>query len=197
MSNDFIEIKNLDKAQRLLSGIKNGVERATSSAINRSITTIKKDLKKDVTTNYAITSTEVEKTLSVKRANFKTPIGYIRAKSPRLSLYKFFKTKKADGTLLVRVKKREKRKEVIGKTNLYGRPFLAIMKNGHRGIFQRKGKSRESTIQDLKTVSIPQMLGTETVQEYVENKAPKILEKNLDREIDRILKGHLWKKYMI
>lgn len=191
MSNDFIEIKNLDKARRLLSGIKNGVERATSSAINRSITTIKKDLKKDVTTNYAITSTEVEKTLSVKKANFKTPIGYIRAKSPRLSLYKFFKTKKADGTLLVRVKKREKRKAVVGKTNLYGRPFLATMKNGHRGIFQRKGKNRKSTIQDLKTVAIPQMLGTETVQEYVEDKAPKILEKNLDREIDRILKGHL------
>lgn len=90
MANGFIEIKNLDKAQRLLSGIKNGVERATSSAINRSIITIKKDLKKDVTSNYAITSTEVEKTLSVKKANFKSPIGFIRSKSPRLSLYKFF-----------------------------------------------------------------------------------------------------------
>ena len=191
MANDFIEIKNLDKAQRLLSGIKNGVERATSSAINRSITTIKKDLKKDVTSNYAITSTEVEKTLSVKKANFKSPIGFIRSKSPRLSLYKFFKSKKADGTLLVRVKKREKRKSVTGNSKLYGRPFLAIMKNGHRGIFQRKSQSRKSTIQDLKTVSIPQMLGTETIQEYVNDKATEILEKNFDREIDRILKGHL------
>ena len=108
MANGFIEIKNLDKAQRLLSGIKNGVERATSSAINRSIITIKKDLKKDVTSNYAITSTEVEKTLSVKKANFKSPIGFIRSKSPRLSLYKFFKSKKADGTLLVKVKKERK-----------------------------------------------------------------------------------------
>lgn len=191
MANGFIEIKNLDKAQRLLSGIKNGVERATSSAINRSIITIKKDLKKDVTSNYAITSTEVEKTLSVKKANFKSPIGFIRSKSPRLSLYKFFKSKKADGTLLVKVKKREKRKAVVGKVNLYGRPFLATMKNGHRGIFQRKASDREATIQDLKTVSVPQMLGTESVEEYVEDKAPKILEKNFDREIDRILKGHL------
>ena len=191
MANGFIEIKNLDKAQKLLSGIKNGIERATSSAVNRSIITIKKDLKKDVTSNYAITSKEVEKTLSVKKANFKSPIGYIRSKSPRLSLYKFFKYKKSDGTLLVRVKKREKRKVVVGKDNLYGRPFLATMKNGHRGIFQRKASNRKATIQDLKTVSIPQMLGTKSVEEYVEDKAPKILEKNLDREIDRILKGHL------
>lgn len=191
MANGFIEIKNLDKAQRLLSGIKNGVERATSSAINRSIITIKKDLKKDVTSNYAITSTEVEKTLSVKKANFKSPIGFIKSKSPRLSLYKFFKSKKADGTLLVRVKKREKRKSVTGNSKLYGRPFLATMKNGHRGIFQRKSQSRKSTIQDLKTVSIPQMLGAETIQEYVNDKASEILEKNFDREIDRILKGHL------
>ena len=38
-----IEIKNLEKAEKLLSGVKNGIERATTSAVNRSITTIKKD----------------------------------------------------------------------------------------------------------------------------------------------------------
>lgn len=191
MAKEFIEIKNLDKAREMLAGIKNGVERAASSAINRSITTIKKDLKKDVTSNYAISSSEIEKTLSVKRANFKSPIGFIHSKSSRLSLYKFFKVKKADGTLLVRVKKKEKRKAVVGSSKLYGRPFLATMKNGHRGIFQRKEKNRKATIKDLKTISIPQMLGTNTVQEYVNNKAPEILEKNLEKEIERILKGYL------
>lgn len=189
----IIEIKNLDKAQKLLSGIENGVERAASSAINKSITTIKKDLKKDVVSNYAITSSKVENTLSVKKANYTSMIGYINSKSDRLSLYKFFSSKKSDGTIFVRVKKKEKRKKVKGKDYLFGKPFTATMKNGHKGIFQRKSKNRAeaSRIQDLKTLSIPQMLGTESIQEYINGKAPEILEKNMDKEIERILKGYL------
>lgn len=188
-----VEIKNLERAQKLLSGVKNGIERATSSAVNRSITTIKKDLKKDVTSNYAIKSSEIENKLSVKKATFSNTTGYITSKAPLLSLHKFFSSKKADGTIYVRVKKREKRKVVKGKSNLFGKPFIATMKNGHRGIFQRKSTNRkESTrIQDLKTVSIPQMLGSKSIQEYIDEKAPEILEKNLDKEIDRILKGYL------
>lgn len=201
-----IEIKNLDKAQKLLSGVENGIERAVSSAVNRSITTIKKDLKKEVTKNYAITSSEVEKTLSVKKANFKSPFGFINSKSERLSLYKFFTSKKSDGTIFVKVKKSEGRKMVLGKETLKGKPFIAKMKSGHTGIFQKsyrmsrrkvklksgKEKNRDvPIIEDLKTVSIPQMLGTDSVQEYVNKRAPEILEKNLDREIERILKGYL------
>lgn len=200
-----VEIKNLERAQKLLSGVKNGIERATSSAVNRSITTIKKDLKKEVIKNYVITSSEVEKTLSVKKANFKKPFGFINSKSERLSLYKFFSSKKSDGTIFVKVKKKNGRKKVQGKENLLGKPFIARLKTGHTGIFQRSektslkkiisksGKEKEKEvpiIKDLKTVSIPQMLGTDSVQDYVNEKAPEILEKNLDKEIDRILKGY-------
>lgn len=184
-----IEVKNLDRAKELLSGIENGIERATSSAINRSIITIKKDLKKDVITNYAIKSSEVENKLTVKKANFNRTFGFINSKAPRLSLYKFFNSKKKNGNIFVKIKKKESKKIVQGKTNLAGKPFIARMKNGHTGIFQRKNDSK--AIEDLKTVSIPQMLGTESIQEYVDKKAPDILEKNLNREINRILKGHL------
>lgn len=188
-----VEIKNLEKAEKLLFGVKNGIERATTSAVNRSITTIKKDLKKDVTSNYAIKSSEIENKLSVKKATFSNTTGYITSKAPLLSLHKFFSSKKSDGTIYVRVKKRERKRAVKGKPYLFGKPFTATMKNGHKGIFQRKSKGRkESTrIQDLKTVSIPQMLGTESIQEYIDKKAPEILEKNMDREIERILKGYL------
>lgn len=202
----IVEIRNLEKAEKLLSGVKNGIERATASAVNRSITTIKKDLKKDVTSNYAIKSSEIENKLSVKKATFSNTTGYITSKAPLLSLHKFFSSKKADGTIYVRVKKRERKRAVKGKPYLFGKPFTATMENGHKGIFQRTGrtsrktiklksgkeKSRDvNTIQDLKTVSIPQMLGTKSIQEYIDKKAPEILEKNMDREIERILKGYL------
>lgn len=67
--------------------------------------------------------------------------------------------------------------------------------NGHKGIFQRKEDNR---IQELKTLSIPQMLGSKTIMEYIKNsgKVDDILEKNLEREINRILKGHVWWRYL-
>lgn len=201
-----VEIKNLERAKNLLSGIKDGVERASASAVNRSITTIKKDLKKDVTTNYNIKSSEIEKKLYVKKANFKNTMGFINSKSKLLSLYKFFSNKNPNGDIFVKVKKKEGKKRIQGKEDLHGKPFVAKMSNGHIGIFQRSYKTRSKTfelksgktknrdveiIKDLKSTSIPQMLGSDSVQEYVDKKAPEILEKNMDREIERILKGYL------
>lgn len=43
---DFIEIRNLAKVEKLLKDIPKGVEKATSSAINRSLVTLKKNVKK-------------------------------------------------------------------------------------------------------------------------------------------------------
>lgn len=64
---DFIEIRNLEKVEKLLKDIPNGVERATSSAINRSLVTLKRDIKKEVTDNYGIKASDVEQWLLKKR----------------------------------------------------------------------------------------------------------------------------------
>ena len=64
------------------------------------------------------------------------------------------------------------------------------MKNGHKGIFQKKENRK---IEELKTLSIPQMLGSESVMEYIRsnNEVDNVLEKNLRREVNRILKGYV------
>ena len=43
-----LEIRNLDKVKNLLSGIHEGAERATTTAINRSLISIKKEMKKKI-----------------------------------------------------------------------------------------------------------------------------------------------------
>lgn len=199
MSDNFIEVKNIEKAQKLLENIPKGIERATTRAINRSLTTLKKDLKKKVTSEYGIKSTELEKKMSVRKATFTTLSGSIYSKAPTISLYKFFKSSTTRG-ISVLVKKSDGRKIVNGNPRLRGRPFIAKMKNGHIGIFQRSHRTRKnnagkevSVIQDLKTLSIPQMLGSKTIMEYINDsrETEKLIEKNLDKEIEKILKGYL------
>lgn len=186
---DFIEIRNLAKVEKLLKDIPNGVERATSSAINRSLVTLKKNIKKEVTDNYGIKSTEVEKAMVTQKASWTSLRGNIKAKSPLLSLHKFLNSTNNDKIYVI-VKKIDGKKKVQGKKNLKGQPFVARMMNGHKGIFQRKENRK---IQELKTLSIPQMLGSESVMEYIKsnNEVDILLEKNLEREINRILKGYV------
>lgn len=186
---NFVEIKNITKVQNLLKEIPNGVERAVSSAINRSLITLKQDVKKEVTSNYGINSTELEKAMITKKATWTNLKGNIKAKSPLLSLHKFLKSANDKG-IYVLIEKNHGKRKVQGNSNLKGQPFIARMKNGHKGIFQKKEKRK---LQELKTLSIPQMLGSETIMEYLHNsgKVDEILEKNIEREIKRILKGHV------
>ena len=144
---DFIEIRNLAKVEKLLKDIPNGVEKATSSAINRSLVTLKKNVKKEVTDNYGIKSTEVEKAMVVQKAIPMKITGSIKSRSPLLSLYKFLKSNN-ENEIKVLIKKTSGTQRVRGKKNLKGKPFIARMKNGHKGIFQEKESGK---IEELKT----------------------------------------------
>lgn len=196
-----IDDKELEKAQKLLGGIENGVKRAITSAINHSLGKAKTKLKKKITQEYYIKSSDVEKTLSIKKANYSTLAGTISSRSKRTSLTKL-KIKKSGTSILSGVKKSNGIKLLQGKDNLFGRPFTAKMKNGHIGVFQRKTKQRirvgmvssseqENPIQELYTLSIPQMAGEKGIQKYIEEEAEKMVNERFEHEVERILKGHI------
>lgn len=196
-----IDDKELEKAQKLLGGIENGVKRAITSAINHSLGKAKTKLKKKITQEYYIKSSDVEKTLSIKKANYSTLAGTISSRSKRTSLTKL-KLKKSGTSILSGVRKSNGIKLLRGKDELFGKPFTAKMKNGHTGVFQRKTKQRigvgmgssseqENPIQELYTLSIPQMAGEKGVQKYIEEEAEKMVNERFEHEVERILKGHI------
>lgn len=196
-----IDDKELEKAQKLLGGIENGVKRAITSAINHSLGKAKTKLKKKITQEYYIKSSDVEKTLSIKKANYSTLAGTISSRSKRTSLTKL-KLKKSGTSILSGVRKSNGIKLLRGKDELFGKPFTAKMKNGHTGVFQRKTKQRigvgmgssseqENPIQELYTLSIPQMAGEKGVQKYIEEEAEKMVNERFEHEVERILKGHV------
>ena len=196
-----IDDKELEKAQKLLGGIENGVKRAITSAINHSLGKAKTKLKKKITQEYYIKSSDVEKTLSIKKANYSTLAGTISSRSKRASLTKL-KIKKSGTSILSGVRKSNGIKLLRGKDELFGKPFTAKMKNGHTGVFQRKTKQRigvgmgssseqENPIQELYTLSIPQMAGEKGVQKYIEEEAEKMVNERFEHEVERILKGRI------
>lgn len=191
-----IDSKNLEEAQKELSHIEKGIEKAISLAINHSLSKVKTQLKKKVREEYFIKDKDVEKTLKMKKANISSLSGTITSTSTRTSLAKFNVRKNSFG-LTVAIKKDRGRVPVQGKPKLYGKPFLVKLNNGHIGVMQRKTEKKiyvakgiwRSPIEELFTLSIPQMVENPIIQNYIEDQVITIFNERFNHEVERLIKG--------
>lgn len=191
-----IDSKDLEQAKKDLSHIEKGLERALSSAINHSLGKAKTALKKKVREEYFIKDSDIEKTLVMKKSTITTLSGTIVSTSTRTALSKF-NIKNSRSGLTVAIKKSNGRVPISGKPILFGKPFLAKVKNGHIGVMQRKTEKKQriasgewkSQMQELFTLSIPQMLGNPSVQNFVEDYISDIVTKRFNHEVDRLIRG--------
>ena len=74
----------------------------------------------------------------------------------------------------------------------FSRAFVAQMKSGHIGIFERTGgktPTGDAEIRELMGSSVPQMLGNEEVQESLAEKTMAKMDERLEHEVNRILAG--------
>ncbi|MCI6381335.1 phage tail protein [Fusobacterium mortiferum] len=191
-----IDSKDIEAARKSLSHISNGIERAISAAINHSLGKAKTSLKRKVREEYFIKDSDVEKTLKTKKSTISTLSGTIISTSTRTALSKF-NVKTSSSGLTVAIKKGTGRVPVTGKPILYGKPFLAKFKTGHIGVMQRKTEKKQrvakgewkSPMQELFTLSIPQMLGNPSVQNYIEEYASDLVQNRFYHEVDRLIRG--------
>jgi prophage minor tail protein Z (GPZ) len=185
----FLEVKNIDLAQNMLKTIPNGIERAITGTINRTLNKVKTEIKNKTTSEYNIKKSDIESKLNLTKATFSVLRGTIVAKTPRLALSKFL-TSQSKSQIKVKIKKTENSKIVKGKNEYTGKPFITTMKSGHKGIFQRKNNSR-FPIKELYTIGISEMLGSENVSSYAVEKGEEYLDELLLKEVSRILKGYI------
>lgn len=74
----------------------------------------------------------------------------------------------------------------------FSRAFVAQMKSGHIGIFERTGgktATGDAEIKEIMGSSVPQMLGNEDVQESLAEKTMAKMDERLEHEVNRILAG--------
>ena len=93
-----IDAKQFADAQRLLQKFPKEVKLAAAAAINRTITTVRKEVSKAVTKNYTIKSGVVKQTLDTKRSSGQRLSGEISSKGSPMSLKRFRVSRNAMGT---------------------------------------------------------------------------------------------------
>lgn len=176
-----ITYTGLDEAIAKFSQTPNGLNRAVSSAIRRTLRGAKKDAGTKASQRYLIGSGEVTRTIRLRQSGF---AGAMTSSGARNPLRKFN----------IRPRSRPRRmppggvfaQVVRGQGGMIRRAFL--QRSG--GVFERVGASR-FPIRQLKTVAIPQMLSNVHVGPFIEAKMAHRLGINLEHELGAVLGGFL------
>ena len=186
-----VDARGIEQAQELLKDIPGATKKAVSTALRKSLRNAKKEAVKKVRERYTIRKAGyVSRTIKMKVENM---TGILSSKGPVNDL-SYFKTNPKTVPKRRPPKGKYLYSQVVkGQGGTIAHAFLARMKSGHVGVFQRAGHGASNAslpISKLAGPSTPQMLGSPSVTEIIAKKMLERMDKNLEHEIDAFLKGY-------
>lgn len=177
-----IDTKELERVEKMLSTIPKGIEKATSSAINRTLQSTRASATRKVRERYDIKAKDVRGTISLKRAGTFNPNGAMISRGTPIPLMQFKVNPGKPNP--------SRRKPVFASVKRSGgtikSAFVTSFDSGHTGVFERVGRSR-LPLRELYGPSTPQMIGEETIIQELGEEAKEIMLTRLSHEAQRLL----------
>lgn len=177
-----IDASELERIEKMLSSIPKGMEKATSSAINRTLESTRASATRKVRERYDIKAKDVRGTISLKRAGTSNPSGAMISRGTPIPLMQFKVNPGKPNPA--------RRKPVFASVKKSGgsikSAFVTSFDSGHTGVFERVGKAR-FPIRELYGPSTPQMIGEENIIQELSEEAQEVMLKRLSHEAQRLL----------
>ena len=171
--------------QLALANVKNGVPRAATRAINRTLVTVRAEAAREIAADIGVPVRQVTPSLPITKATFTTLTGAIVIDDKRrIPLGEL----NPQGPEPSRGKGQGVSYSLGGSRRRIPTAFLATMKSGHRGVFKRKGTKR-LPIQELFGPSIQRVAAKRTILDAVKRLGAATLAKNLQHEVSFLLTG--------
>lgn len=188
-----VEVTSVEEIEQRLGAFKSKAPLVVSRAINRAVSNIRKNMGKEVPQRYFVSSGTVRGTIRTVNANKGSLSGAVISHGSPIALAKFKispnrgvkRTKKgySPGVYSAGVEKSGGLKPLSGDP----KAFMADMKSGHTGIWNRVSGSR-LPIKQLYGPSVPQMAKNEEIMAKVNKEAGETLEKRINAEVANILR---------
>ncbi len=198
------------KAEKILAGVPGGIEKALKDAMSRAVSKIRTGSSDKIRERYAISKSNIRanENISIRYSyndgvqvlvtfsGQKIPLYRYDGSSPKIPTWDTTRKqpiKTADGWKMLSPGVSASGHLLQGTSPVrFENAFVAQMKSGHTGIFERTGGSSSSgsdAVREIMGLSVPQMLGHEEVQSKLSDEAMEVFTKRLDDNILRILNG--------
>lgn len=184
--------EQIERVSLILGSIPNGAEKALSSVVRRANTTVRAETVRGIIGTYAISAQNVRAETTINMRTQKVNggiVGTVSFAGHKLPLYRFniTPTMPAQRATVKAAVLRESTRSP------FEHAFIAKMKNGHTGMFERDTAAR-TPISEFMGPSTAQMAGNSVVLEQVEQVAQETINKRIEPEINRLLNGYGAKK---
>ncbi len=201
----------VERAKALLTGIQGGAEKAMRAAMSRTVQRLRSGSNRAIQEKYDISDANIrsEKNVRVSYSYQNGVQAVVTFSGRKLPLYRFGGASPAVPTQDIAAGKKPVMVKGVWtrqypgvaarghqfkdtKTTQFSDAFVARMKSGHIGIFERTGGSTSEgsdAIQELMGSSVAQMLGRQEVAQRLTEEAYQNFEKELDDAVYRILAG--------
>lgn len=169
----------MQKLERALGNIKNGVPKALTPAVNRALSSGQTVVKREIRKEYVIKAKDIP--IKIDRASYRDISGAIMIKQGMLEVAKFRYRPLAPGTrrpVFIQIR-------TGGGGYAGGNAFVANA-GGYLGPFRRKGASR-LPIKKLLAIGAPIMASQPAVGPAVNKAMGDTLDKRIDHEMKRVL----------
>jgi len=176
-----IDSKLMDKIQKELEGITDGIESVVSGAANKAALEAKKDIVSRIIDEFYIDKQPINASITIKRANKSNTVAQVKnnRKKDSFTLKRFKVDIPSNGPIKVAQSRSGGIKELK-------RGFVMSPKNqpGNVQVFRRDKEDRKQ-IEIQRGYSTGGMLETNNVIEFIEDLIKEKLEKNLGTQVDK------------
>lgn len=161
-------------------------DKAAVRALNRAGVTVRAEASREITQIYNLKAATAKAQIRIVHASRARLKLELIASGRPIPLYQFDAKQRRKGLVSVHVRRDGPRKVVKGNPQYVGAPFVATMKSGHVGIFQRLTK-RRLPIRELFSIDVPRAMTAKVVFEALERAALDAFNRNFEREVQYLL----------
>lgn len=204
--------QSLDRAEQMLAGFPGGLDKAIKSAMSRSLSHLRTNSTKEIRKVYAISAAALRTEENIKTKYTYQPgqgiSGYVLFSGHKIPLYRYDgsspvqPTQDTSKTINALINGQWRKtypgvtaaghQKVSTSPTRFEDAFVARMKSGHVGIFERTGGATSTgndALKELMGSSVPQMVGNEDVQQALVDETMKKFDERLEHEINVIING--------
>lgn len=186
-----VDARGIQQAVELLKHMPVAARKAVSTSLRKSLRGARQEAVKKVRERYTIRKAGyITRTIKMKVEEMS---GILSSKGPVNDLSYFITKPKSVPKRRPKTGNYLYSQVVKGEGGTIAHAFLARMKSGHVGVFQRGNHGHDSSslpIHKLSGPSTPQMLGSPDVVEFIAKKMLERMDKNLEHEVNAFLMGY-------